>query len=288
MNKQRLISFAALAASVLFPMAANADWSEETFTTVANGVTWTYTVDVANKEVLLGAGTNKSIAKIVDTSTAGVLYIPSVLVHEGATYNVTHYAYAGLSGCSKLKGVVFPETAFAQTASGAALFQNMGACVAIWWKGPDTVSSGTQPVSKIGGQTQLFRNDNSLKAVVFGPNVTYSYLMSDYAFLKDTSCDVRFFIPKARWKDATDSHFINNTTKGSCKIIRYGPGEDIDVSIDGEFTVATAARLDDVLSVANDLHDYAGMNPRISVTNPIEFTEGLITAERMKFATKDH
>ena len=140
-------------------------------------------------------------------------------------------------------------------------------------------------MSEIGGATQLFRYDNKLTAVVLGPNVTYSYLNVSYPFFKDTSCNVKFFIPKARWTGATDNYITNSTSKGSCKIIRYGPGEDIDVSIDGTFTVATAERLDNVLSVANDLHTYCGMNPKISVTNAIEFSEGLITADRMKFAT---
>ena len=199
---------------------------------------------------------------------------------------VPDYAYGGLSSCASLKGVVFPETTFAQIANGAALFQSMGACKAIWWKGPNTVASGTQPVSEVGGGTQLFRYDHSLKAVVLGPNVTYGYLAgTGYPLFKDTQCDVSLFIPKARWTAMTDNRITNSTTKGECKIIRYGPGEDIDVSIDGKFTVTTAERLDDVLSVANDLHDYCGMNPRIAVTNTIEFTDGLITADRMRFAT---
>ena len=275
----------AIAASVAIPMVANAAWSEDTYTTITNGVTWTYVVDAEAGKILLGGGTTSGSAKMVSTSTAGVLYIPTSLAHEGTTYNVTDYAYGGLATCSSLKGVVFPETRFAQTANGAALFQNMGACVAIWWKGPETVASGTQPVSTVGGATQLFRYDNKLTAVVLGPNVTYSYLNGSYPFFKDTTCNVKFFIPKARWTGASDTSITNSTTKGSCKIIRYGPGEDIDVSIDGLFTVATAEQLDNVLSVANDLHTYCGMNPRISVTNAIEFTEGLITADRMKFAT---
>ena len=280
------VSAAAIAAGAAIPMAANAAWSEDTYTTITNGVTWTYVVDEEAGKIMLGKGTGSHGAKMVSTSTAGVLYIPTTLAHGGTTYNVTDYAYGGLSSCASLKGVVFPETTFAQIANGAALFQSMGACKAIWWKGPNTVASGTQPVSKVGGGTQLFRYDHSLKAVVLGPNVTYGYVAgTDYPLFKDTQCDVSLFIPKARWTAMTDNRITNSTTKGECKIIRYGPGEDIDVSIDGKFTVTTAERLDDVLSVANDLHDYCGMNPRIAVTNTIEFTDGLITADRMRFAT---
>ena len=288
MNMNKLITFAAVAASAAIPMSANAEWSEETYTTTTNGVTWTYKVDTENGKILLGTSTaSTSTPYMIDRATAGILTIPITLNHEGTTYNVTDYGYGALSGCQSLTGVVFPETTFAQIANGAALFQSMSACKAIWWKGPETVDSGTQPVSKTGGNTQLFRYDNKLTAVVFGPNVTYGYLNQNttYAFFRNTSCNVSFFIPKARWTGATDAHITNSTTTGTCKIIRYGRGEDIDVSIDGKFTVATAERLDDVLSVANDLHDYCGMNPRIAVTNTIEFTDGLITENRMRFAT---
>ena len=129
-----VVSAAAIATSAAIPMAANAAWSEDTYTTITNGVTWTYKVDAAAGKILLGGGTVSGSAKMVSTSTAGVLYIPTSLNHEGATYNVTDYAYGGLSGCSSLKGVVFPETTFKQTANGAALFQSMGGCVSIWWK----------------------------------------------------------------------------------------------------------------------------------------------------------
>jgi hypothetical protein len=271
-------------AVAMLPFSVSAEWSTDTYTTTINGLTWTYKVDTEAKKVFLGGGTASGDKELmVPADTTGVLYIPDTLVHDGETYLVTDYGYAALSGCIKLTGVVFPETTFAQTANGAALFQKMTGCVAIWWKGPATVASGTQPISKIGGATQLFRYDNKLTAVVLGPNVTYSYLKSAYPFFKDTSCNVKVFIPKAHWTDASDNDFIDATSTGTYKIIRYGPGEDIDVSIDGTFTVATAERLEDVLSVANDLHTYCGMNPKINVTNVIEVADVSITAEKLAF-----
>ena len=266
-----------ISAAAMLPFAASAAWSEDTFTTTINGVTWTYKVDTGAGAIKL---VNNSGGAIVDKATSGVLYVPTTIEHEGVAYNVTEYGI--LSGCASLTGVVFPEVTFAQTGTGAT-FQNMTACVAVWWKGPETVTSGTQPVSVIGNKlTQIFYNDTGLRAVVFGPNVGYDGgNTSTYPMFRNCS-NVRVFVPKARWEDSSYLHF---GTDAQCKVIKYGPGEDIDISIDGTFTVATSNRLDDVLSVANYLHDYCGMNPRISVTNAIEFSEGLITAERLQFAT---
>ena len=267
-----------IGAAAVLPFAVSAAWSTETYMTTTNGVTWTYKVDAEAGKVLLGGGTTSdSATTMVNKSTAGVLYIPATLVHEGTTYQVTDYGYGGLNGCNKLTGVVFPETTFAQTANGAALFQYMSACVAIWWKGPDTVTSGEQPVSDIGGLTQIFRSDTKLRAVVLGPNVTYNYRNNSYPPFRDCS-NVRAFLPKTHWygKDIT----FGGT---DCKQIFYGPGEDIDISIDGTFTVATAERLEDVLSVANDLHTYCGMNPKINVTNVIEVADVSITAAKLAF-----
>ena len=269
-----------IGAAAMLPFATSAAWSKETYTTTTNGVTWTYRVDEEAGKVLLGGGTASGAAPMVATSTAGILYIPSTLVHNGETYQVTDYGYGALSGCSHLTGVVFPETTFTQTANGAALFQNMSNCRAIWWKGPDTVTSGEQPVSVIGGLTQIFRNDTNLRAVVLGPNVTYSYRNNTYPPFNGCS-NVRAFLPKTNWYGKENPPIAYGGT--SCKQIFYGPGEDIDVSIDGTFTVATSNRLDDVLSVANYLHDYCGMNPKINVTNVIEIADGMITAEKLAF-----
>ena len=268
-----------IGAAAMLPFATSAAWSTETYKTTTSGVTWTYRVDEEAGKVLLGGGTASGSATMVATSTAGILYIPSTLVHNGETYQVTDYGYGALKSCSKLTGVVFPETTFEQTANGAALFQDMSDCRAIWWKGPDTVTSGEQPLSSIGGLTQIFRNDTNLRAVVLGPNVTYGYKNNDYPSFKGCS-NVRAFLPKTNWYDRDSAITYGGT---NCKQIFYGPGEDIDISIDGTFTVATSNRLDDVLSVANYLHDYCGMNPRINVTNVIEVADGMITAEKLAF-----
>ena len=286
--------FAALAAGAMLPLAASAAWDNTAiFTNTVNGITWRYIVDDDAKAISLYSINSTDTGAMIDQATAGQLYVPTRMTHtNGVVYNVTRLNHNGFINCKSLTGIVFPETTFAQTTggygynsayNGKELFKYASGIVAIWWRGPSTVASGTQPVSKTGRTTYTFNDCKALKAVVLGPNVTYtsdggaSYPL----FLGCT--DVKAFFPKARWKNLQSGSYSNNTTQ--CKGILYGPGEDIDVSIDGKFTVATAERLDDVLSVANYLHTYCDMNPKISVTNAIEFTEGLITADRMRFAT---
>ena len=294
MNMNKLITFAAVAASAAIPMAANAAFptaiAGNVVTNTVDGITWRYLVDEANKQVRILSTSGKDTGAIISTATAGTFYIPATLVHtNGVTYNVVSINHNGLGGCTSLTGVVFPETTFAQTTgdwgytsglNGKELFKGDSKLVAVWWKGPQTVSSGSQPVAKSGRTTYTFHNCKALKAVVFGPNVLYSNDGgSSYSMFRGCS-GVKAFFPKARWKNLGSTSITDNVSQ--CKPIFYGPGEDIDVSIDGTFTVATAERLDDVLSVAENLYTHCRMTPRIAVTNTIEFTEGLITTARTK------
>ena len=292
--KSKTVCAAIAAASAVIPMAANAAWDNTViFTNTVDGITWRYFVDDQNKAISLYSYKSSDTGQMIDPQTTGIIYIPSTFTHtNGVVYNITRLNHRGLAACTKLTGVVLPETTFAQTTgeygynssyNGKELFKESTSLVAIWWKGPETVASGTQPVSKSGRTTYTFGGCTKLRAVVFGPNVTYSANGGANYPLFNGCSGVRAFFPKARWKNFPGTSYTNKVTQ--CKPILYGPGEDIDVSIDGTFTVATAERLDDVLSVANDLYTYCRMSPRISVTNAIEFTEGLITTERMRFAT---
>jgi len=285
----------AMAVACLLP-AANAAFpttiAGNVVTNTVDGITWRYLVDEANKQVRILSTSGTDSGAIISTATAGTFYIPATLVHtNGVECNVVSINHGGLAGFTSLTGAVFPETTFAQTTgnwgytgglNGKELFANSSKLVAVWWKGPQTVSSGSQPVAQSGRTTYTFANCSALKAVVFGPNVSYAVSGGNKYPMFSGCSGVKAFFPKARWENMGN---VMANSVSQCKPIFYGPGEDIDISIDGTFTVATAERLDDVLSVANDLHTYCGMNPRISVTNAIEFTDGLITADRMKFAT---
>ena len=275
-------------------MAANAAFpttiAGNVVTNTVDGITWRYLVDEANNEIYLLSTSGADGGSIISTATAGTFYVPATLVHtNGVECKVVRISHQGFMNCTSLTGVVFPETTFAQTTgdwgytsglNGKELFKNSSKIVAVWWKGPQTVSSGSQPVAKSGRTTYTFHNCKALKAVVFGPNVLYSNDGgSSYSMFRGCS-GVKAFFPKARWKNLDSTSITDNVSQ--CKPIFYGPGEDIDVSIDGTFTVATAERLDDVLSVAENLYTHCRMTPRIAVTNTIEFTEGLITTARTK------
>lgn len=293
MNMNKLITVAAVAASATIPMAANAAFptaiAGNVVTNTVDGITWRYLVDEANKQIRILSTSGKDTGAIISTATAGTFYIPATLVHtNGVECNVVSINHYGLGSCTSLTGVVFPETTFAQTTgdwgytsglNGKELFKNSSNLVAVWWKGPQTVSSGTQPVARSGRTTYTFHNCKALKAVVFGPNVSYS-ANGGSGYLMFQGCSgVKAFFPKAHWGNMG---YVMTNSVSQCKPIFYGPGEDIDISIDGTFTVATAERLNDVLSVAENLYTHCRMTPRIAVTNTIEFTEGLITTARAK------
>lgn len=241
MNINKMITVAAVAASAMVANAGFPAVLNEVVTNTVDGITWRYLVDESSRQIRLLSTNSKDTDAIISTATAGVFYSPATLIHtNGIEYTVVSINHHAFSECKNLTGIVLPETAFGQTTgdwgynsayNGKELFKNDTKLVAVWWKGPITVSSGTQPVSKCGRTTYTFGGDSALKAVLFGPNVTYtSNGGSNYPMFNGCS-GVRAFFPKARWKNLAGGSFTNNVTQ--CKPILYGPGEDIDISIDG-------------------------------------------------------
>ena len=263
-----------IGAAAMLPFATFAAWSEA-YTTTTNGVTWTYKVDAENNQLMLGTSTTVTgWETTIPISTKGKLCVPTSIVHEGVSYNDTTFGYGAFRGCDSLTGIVIPKTTFSQTGC-TTMFRVVTNCRAIWWQGPETVTDGEQPTANITDLTAFVRQSSGTnpKVVVFGPNVTHSGSVSD--MFQGCNGTVAF-LPKAHWSAGSYSGT-------NCKQIFYGPGEDIDISIDGTFTVATSNRLDEVLSVANYLHDYCDMNPKINVTNVIEVADGIITAGKLAF-----
>ena len=163
----------AMAVACLLP-AANAAFPTtidgNVVTNTVDGITWRYLVDEANKQVRILSTSGTDSDAIISTATAGTFYVPATLVHtNGVECNVVSINHHGLYGTS-LTGAVFPETTFAQTTgewgytsglNGKELFKNSSNLVAVWWKGPQTVSSGTQPVARSGRTTYTFHNCRS-------------------------------------------------------------------------------------------------------------------------------
>ncbi len=276
------VALAIFALCAVMSMQATADWSTEVYTNVANGVEWTYKIDTEAGTAYL---VNRAEGAIVEKTTAGVLCIPDALEKDDTSYSVT--AFGTLAECANLTGVVFPKTTLAQTAT-AATFQGNAKSVAVWFRGPETVSSGTQPVASVASSlAQAFSDNQALRAVVLGPNVGPGEGNTIDEPMFAGCSNVKVFVPAARWGENGESSVYYYSADSQAQVIRYGAGMDIDISIDGTFTVTTTNRLDDVLSVANYLHDYCGMNPKIVVTNVTEIAEGLITADRLPIAASD-
>ena len=108
MNMNKLITFAAVAASAAIPMAANA------LTVTTNGVTWTYSVNNATaKTVTLGSGSGNGNAIGGTGISAYAADIPWKFIGEsdGATYTVTKIAASAFKNCTKLTGTLaFPSS----------------------------------------------------------------------------------------------------------------------------------------------------------------------------------
>ena len=273
-----------IGAAAMLPIASSAAWSEGTYTFTTNGVEWTFHVDTDAQTAIIGRLATYSSGSAagntaIPTDTSGLLQIPEWVECEGVRCNVIGLAYAALTSGTNLTGLFWPSTTFG-TQIGRAAMPRYSQLRAVWICGPRTVDSGEQPKCYFasGDTYNLFNYDSNLRVVLFGPNVNHHETISNNPIFSGCN-DVRFFCPKAYWSDLSDAKRGGT----NCKTILYGPGEDIDVSIDGTFTVATSNRLDDVLSVANYLHDYCDMNPKINVTNVIEIADGMITAEKLAF-----
>ena len=273
-----------IGAAAMLPIASSAAWSVDTFTFTTNGVEWTFHVDMEAHTALIGKLATYSTGSggnytAIPTATSGLLQVPEWVECAGVRCNVIGLAYGALINGTKLTGLFWPSTTFG-TQIGRAAMPRASQLKAVWICGPRTVDSGAQPTCYFGESDTyyLFNDDSRLRVVLFGPNVNHHQTIAKFPIFEGCN-DVRFFCPKAYWSDLTAAKRGGT----NCKTILYGPGEDIDVSIDGTFTVATSNRLDDVLSVANYLHDYCGMNPRINVTNVIEVADGIITAGKLAF-----
>ena len=108
MNMNKMITFAAVAASAAIPMAANAD----VVSLVTNGVTWRVTIDSSNGTATLGkdgcttykdAGSYRACdaATVVTTDK-----IPWTFTHEGVDYTVTNVAAYAFYKAQGITGVL--------------------------------------------------------------------------------------------------------------------------------------------------------------------------------------
>ena len=94
-----------IGAAAMLPFATFAAWSEA-YTTTTNGVTWTYKVDTENGKLMLGKSTSDSgWGTTIPTTTSGKIRVPTSIVHDGVSYNVTDFGYGAFRGCASVTGI---------------------------------------------------------------------------------------------------------------------------------------------------------------------------------------
>ena len=301
--------------------------------TDAHGQTWTYTVNgraatltaVADKTIAYPAadfpwmftnnGTNYTVTALGGsvcsewTTLTGKLTIPSTLkTINNAAFN----SCKGLTGLSIEEGVsALPYRAFysdnsiqgtlivprSVTSIGSQAFLWMGSnLTSVWIKGPEKVVSGAQTYTSIANGTGniLYVSGNlGLKVALFGPYTKPSGT-SNYVLHKLNKRPV--YVPRnGYWlEENLDSYFAGTKT-----VLFYGPGEELDISIDETKNVLTATpttvhALTNVMASAALFKSDLGLDTKISITNAFTYsasqftgtTAQNVTFERLMFSVK--
>ena len=319
MKMNKLIAFAAVAASAAIPMSANAD------TVTTNGVTWTY---VANSDgtrtITLGASGTTAIPTDAGWEAAA---IPGKFVIDGETYTVTRIGGNGFYGCTGLKGdlrIPYSVThidcascfrgckGLTGIASwgGLVAFKNgnfLTSCNKL--KGPlpsfsqftglgsggyDTYAmfnecSSLQGVC-INGDVKLnigymFRNATSMKILLAGPNTSVTVNLTQGSTFSGVS-GCKAIVPTAGWSGWKPGG-------SNIDVTYYGPANEItSLSIDETrsvvaMTPTTPDSLVKALNLAPLFKDHLDLDTRISVTNTLDLTGVTITDDMVSGVTFD-
>lgn len=217
----------------------------------------------------LGTGDFQYWADI--TGSANVVFNPSLATIPGTLF------YG-----AKIKSVNIPRSVTTVGFKSFAVTKIPGLLI----PGPLTVSSGTQTYTTVSEASLLWGTD-TVKVFFAGPNTKFSAFSgtrnSDtYMFGGTTDCKV--FAPEnGYWNSLTEGMVGGTRTK----VIKYGPGQEIDFALDTEEKVITArptteAAFTNALNWATLFRDKLGYHTRISVTNSIEVSEGAVTAEMLR------
>ena len=243
------------------------------------------------------------------TNLTGKLTIPSTLKTVG---NSAFNSCKKLSGLSIEEGVsalpyrsfyspgglrgplIFPHS---MTSLGSQSFLWISTAVtSVWIKGPEKVSSGTQPYTDIAcgyGNIIYVSGNLGLKAALFG---WYTKPSGVNAFVlhKLNKCPV--YLPRnGRWLEEN----LSSQFGGTGTILFYGPGEELDISIDETRNVLTATpttvhALTNVLASAAIFKSDFGLDTKVSLTNAFTFSASVftgsaaqnVTFERLYFAVQ--
>lgn len=322
----------AVALCVAAVLPARADTYKDRF-----GLTWTYTVTsgtgvtltaVDDKSAIFAASnfpwtfTNNDTDYTVTalganlcngwSSLTGKLTIPSAVktvgsnvfdgcsgltgltIEEGLTtlpYTRTFYACGGLSG-----PLIIPHSV---GYIGRQTFLWIGEkLTSVWFKGPEAVESGEQPYTTLDQYSgnMLYPHDKlGLKVALFGPYTKPDSGTTSNNILHALNGCVLYLPRNGYWlEENLDSYFHGTKT-----VLFYGPGEELDISIDETKNVLTATpttvhALTNVMASAALFKSDLGLDTKISITNAFTYsasqftgtTAQNVTFERLMFSVK--
>ncbi|MBO4286834.1 MAG: leucine-rich repeat domain-containing protein [Kiritimatiellae bacterium] len=135
---------------------------------------------------------------------------------------------------------------------------------ALFVPGPATVSSGEQSTATVNAKELLY-GSLVLKTVLFGQNTKGSNLTLGSMLTSVKGCTV--FAPRSGWNGLVTGGTNN-------PIVYYGPGEELDLTVDAEYrrltaVPTTANALSNVLAHAAIFKDEFDLDTRIAVTNSL-------------------
>ena len=293
MNMNKLIAFAAVAASATLPMAANAD-STGTYTT--NGVAWTWkTVDNSGGSPSYRLGDGSSTAMPSDTVLDAGL-IPWGYVDDGGDYRIVDYiSDNAFKNCTGMTGnLVVPSTV---RCLGGTLFARTGITRAVvdadanggtlaGWQVFFECKSLKGVLYKGRGKitiNQHFKSATALKVVVFGPQIGKTGGNFNSSFYDVSGCKIFYSASQTSWDSGTESDWY---CQNGNEVIRYGAGQDFDMEFsdtNDAVTIypTTETAVTNALAWAPLFKDALGLDMKIAITNRIEISEGVEITEAM-------
>lgn len=251
MNMNKLIAFAAVAASVAIPMAANA--ATENITFEANGYTWRARLEPEADPNLASYG---SVGKVAGTAMLGI--------------NLQDTQISG--------AVVIPASVdtFGGNSADYGVFRDCPKFEAVWVKGKPTAANQTYTTVYCAS---LAMNCTSMKMILMGRNTKGELRTpADNRAMLAGDTGVQVFVPANGYWDGLKLGGSNNNKW------YYGPDQEFDLEIDDDtmeatFTPTTVNALTNALAWAPQFKTYFNLDAHISVTNTLDLTDVTITED---------
>ena len=266
---------AALAMACSLALGAGA--VEQVATNTVDGVKWQIKIDTETRTASIGLDLSGSEnfpkgVGILSPVEDVIVRMPSSFTVAGVDYTVTNVNNRAFYGL-ELKTLIGAETVERWGNYG---FRSSGLQY-LYIRGPAT---GTTLLDYAGDS---FTGNRDLKYVLVDPTVRpKTGKLISFKFTDSNGATI--FVPKVGW-DGVDAYVGANN-----KVVYYGRGEELDIAVNASAntltaTPTTANALTNVLDAAAVFKEEFGLDTRINVTNAIEIGEGVITAEKLRYAT---